>query len=184
MYSLCELISMLLRSRAVHAACGDDLPHPSQATCRSTKTSARVKINALRDRSYSRYEPSLQYDSHAGTHVVHHFLGDHVAFANWSMASLAGCACTNVYTVAEVNEGRDPVDPDPRYWLLLFREGRDLLNVGTVGFYCPDDNSCRNSLPETPSVRPDRAFLWHELHLQCQSQVCLMTIGNWLLLAV
>ncbi len=68
---------------------------------------------------------------------MHHFLGDHVAFANWSMASLACCACTNVYTVAEVNEGRDSVDPDPRYWLLLFREGRYLLNVGTVGFYRP-----------------------------------------------
>ena len=114
---------------------------------------------------------------------MHHFLGDHVAFANWSMASLARCACVNVYTVAEVNEGRDSVNPDPRYRLILFREARKLLNVGTVGFYrlvtAHAETLCRK-----PHQFARISVSVASVALQCQSQVRLMTIGNWLLLAV
>src|SRR3954451_6971420 len=72
---------------------------------------------------------------HAGTHIVRELFGDHVALANRSVAALACCACVRVHTMAEVNVSREPVNADPRKRLLLCGRGRQLSDVGTVGFY-------------------------------------------------
>lgn len=72
---------------------------------------------------------------HAGTHIVQHLFGDHVALANLAVAGLACCACFSVHTVAEENVRRDPVDADPRNRLLLSGGGSHLLNVRTVSLY-------------------------------------------------
>ena len=66
---------------------------------------------------------------------MHHLFGDHIAFANRAMACLTCCACLGVYTVAEVDECRNPVDADPWNWLLLFGSSSYLLNVWTISLY-------------------------------------------------
>ena len=43
---------------------------------------------------------------------MHHLFGDHIALANRSMAFFTCGARLRVYTVAEVDKRRDPVDTD------------------------------------------------------------------------
>ena len=111
------------------------------------------------------------------------FPGDYVALANLSVAGLACSAGFSVHPVAEVNVSRYPVDPDPRYRLLVPGGGSHFLNVRAVGLYrlmtAHAETGCRKA-HKLARVGVSMAIV----ALQAQRQVRLMTVGNRLLLAV